>query len=244
MKYWDKIQKEIGIQANELDVCNERSPERLFKVDKKFNKGRAPIHAEMNLYTDGSKLDDRVGAGFAAIRRQKVVCKRSFCLPQKSTVFQAEILAIREAARFLNEELEYKNVRLFVDSQAALMALGSPVVSSPLVMETIRELNKAAANKHITLKWVEAHVGTEGNEIADELAKFGTKGGTMCNIGLPKAELKGEIESLFYNRWKDDFESYEGARMGKIFYKGPDKNKAKYVMKLPRLKLARFVRII
>ena len=32
--------------------------------------------------------------------------------------------------------------------------------------------------------------------------------------------------------------------MGKLSYSGPDKNKSKMIMKLPRLQLARFVRII
>ena len=61
---------------------------------------------------------------------------------------------------------------------------------------------------------------------------------------LPKAELKAKIECFYYDKWGDEFSEYDGARMGKLFYNGPDKNKAKYVCKLPRMKLARFIRLV
>ena len=39
-------------------------------------------------------------------------------------------------------------------------------------METL-----ALQTKHVTLAWIKAHVGTEGNEQADQAAKEGTAGG-------------------------------------------------------------------
>ena len=63
-------------------------------------------------------------------------------------------------------------------------------------------------------------------------------------MGFPKAEVKNKTDEYFYNLWEMDFTKYPHARMGKCFYKGPDKCKAKYVLKLSRKKLARFVRII
>ena len=55
-----------------------------------------------------------------------------------------------------------------------LKALLKTEVTSYLVQETILELNAAAGEgRHITLNWTKAHVGVEGNEKADELAKAG-----------------------------------------------------------------------
>ena len=52
------------------------------------------------------------------------------------------------------------------------------------------------------------------------------------------------IESFYYDKWDIEFKSYKGARMGKLFYNGPDKNKAKYVCKLARARMARFIRVV
>ena len=70
----------------------------------------------------------------------------------------------------------------------------------------------------------------------------------MCSnrleIGTPHCEIQRQILEFFYSWWTSDFQAYDGTRMGKLFYKGPDKDKAKYVLKLSRADLARFVRII
>ena len=79
-----------------------------------------------------------------------------------------------------------------------------------------------------------------GNEKADELAKAGAVCDNTVAVLPPKIELKSQIKEHFYS----DFTEYDGARMGKQFYFGPDPQKAKYVIKLSRAKLARFVRII
>ena len=92
--------------------------------------------------------------------------------------------------------------------------------------------------------WTKAHVGTISNEKADELAKAGAVGQNRIEVGMPKCEIKSKVEEYFYKQWSSDFVEYKGARMGKLFYKEPDKDKAKYVLKLSRIKLARFVRII
>ena len=94
------------------------------------------------------------------------------------------------------------------------------------------------------MNWTKAHIGTAGNELADKAAKDGLKVAQPLSVGFPKAHITSLLENYFYNLWKVEFQEYEGARMGKLFYNGPDKNKAKYVCKLSRARLARFIRII
>ena len=57
--------------------------------------------------------------------------------------------------------------------QAALLALSGRNTYSYLVEDTRKKLNKAASQKKVTLNWTKAHVGTCGNELADEAAKGG-----------------------------------------------------------------------
>ena len=123
-------------------------------------------------------------------------------------------------------------------------ALESRIITSKLVSETIRSLNIASLGRNITLHWTKAHVGTLGKERADEGAKKGGLLPVPDDTRLPKAERKQRIESYFYNKWELEWTKYHKARMTKLFYLKPDKNQAKYVLKLGRLEMSRFIKII
>ena len=55
-----------------------------------------------------------------------------------------EVYAILEAATSLEHIWDANYVKFFVDSQAALLALAAPNVSSRLVLDTIKKLNSLA----------------------------------------------------------------------------------------------------
>ena len=139
---------------------------------------------------------------------------------------------------------QFKHVRFFVDSQAAIKALENNKISSKLVLETIRTLNIASMGRNIAIYWTKAHIGTVGNERADEGAKKGGQLDRAEEIGGPKSELKARIEKFFYYEWEKEWQKYQKARMTKQFYSKPDKNQAKYVIKLGRLELSRVIKII
>ena len=89
-------------------------------------------------------------------------------------MFQAEIIAIREAVKEFQTKLQidHKYVKIFTDSQAALQALSSNDYTSRIVKETCLELNKLKQLVvRLELVWIKAHVGYKGNERADELAR-------------------------------------------------------------------------
>ena len=104
LKVWKDYAERIGIDVNKLDECAITAGGKLFKVDQSsFAKAAVPT-AEICLYTDGSKMDKRVGAGYVAINDEKVVVGRS-CrrLEDSTTVFQAEISAIQMAAEYIKD---------------------------------------------------------------------------------------------------------------------------------------------
>ncbi len=53
-------------------------------------------------FMDGSKMKDKVGAGYIIYNNDEVINEESFHLGPYSTVFQAEVTAISKAARYLN----------------------------------------------------------------------------------------------------------------------------------------------
>ena len=121
------------------------------------------------------------------------------------------------------------------------MALDSPVVKSKMVREAKTHLNVIGKMGKITLVWTKAHIGTEGNEIADDLAKEGGERGTEIELGVPKTELTENINAFVRNHWQKEWMEYEGARMSKLFYARPDRNKSKHLLKLSSYKLGRMI---
>jgi ribonuclease HI len=59
-------------------------------------------------------------------------------------------------------------------SQAAIKALDSFQINSKLVWDCHQSLVKLAEHNRIQLGWVPGHMGIDGNEIADELARQGS----------------------------------------------------------------------
>ena len=92
----------------------------------------------VKVYTDGLKLDGRVGAGFYAEYPNNCPKQAFFHLGSYSTVFQAEVFAIPEVAKnMLSEKMHNQNIVELVDSQAAIKALMKCTVTSVTVLNCI-----------------------------------------------------------------------------------------------------------
>ena len=117
-----------------------------------------------------------------------------------------------------------------------------------MVRNAIEKLNRlAGVVKSVCIVWIPAHKGHEGNERADDLAKEGTEleiTSPGTTVGSPASEMKSEIRGAVYAKWTEEWHADKRFNHSKTFYGGPDKNKAKYVYKLARLELGRFIRIV
>ena len=248
LAFWDQLIADCNLEEciKPTDRVDMPMPLRTFTVDtESFNGNRKFLSlSKVNVYTDGSKQkNNRVGSGFyiQEFGKPDILC--NYRLPNTSTVFQAEIFAIHQAAIKLQS---FPNVfiKIFVDSQAALLALNNKHrITSRLVGDTIHNLNLVPGT--VRLVWIKAHVGHEGNEKADELAKEGTLLEVVqSNIAMPHQVMRSKVMTAFLEIWHYEWDKYSEARQSKQFYSKPDPIKAKYVYKLSRKKLGRFIRII
>ena len=119
----DRIKKTKLFERNfECQIMDKKNAIRFESV---LNQSTAKV------YTDGSKLNGRVGAAFYAEYPNNSPKQAFFHLGIYSTVFQAEVLAISEVAKnLLLDKMHNQSIVALVDSQAAIKALIKCTVTS------------------------------------------------------------------------------------------------------------------
>ena len=252
MKFLADRLEEFGIRPGLTDRCNSVRWNNAFKIDRDSFSGEAKHRqlTQYNVYTDGSKIDGQTGSGLVVHRGRKEVHCEWLRLPDEATVFQAEIVGIARAAEALAglPGTEVRYVKILVDSQAAILAIGNHRVKSKVVEWAIDSLNNLAKlAKSVTITWIPAHKGHDGNERADTLAKAGAReleSARTVHIGKPGSAVKATLRENIYKTWQHEWSNQPSANHSKSFYSGPNRGKAKFVFKLARLELGRFIRIV
>ena len=130
------------IKKTEDDRCDVTIYDRFSYINTDSFDGN-PKHiqkAETTIYTDGSKTDSGVGAGFVIYHRNKRIHAESIHTTDTSTVFQAEIEAISHACQYTLanlKELNINYIKILSDSQAAIKALNKPRITSQSVLTAL-----------------------------------------------------------------------------------------------------------
>ena len=206
-KYWQLLSQNDDMEPLSaiVDDISVARPTLGFTLDASsfVDMHRAQSPAQCNVYTDGSKMGGGVGAGVFIERNGVTIIEAKFRLPDTSTVFQAEVLAIKEAAQILQAIPDLSTVKFYVDSQAALRTFQMDFIKSRTALEMIHELNQV---KHMsmTFVWTKAHVGTEGNEKADNLAKQGTALPNITFVPTPACEAMDVLDRSFRASWQKE----------------------------------------
>ena len=245
IRYWNNLISDCNLEEylNEDDSVSMELPFSKFNIITDSFSGNTKFltPSQINVYTDGSKFNGKVGAGIYIVGNNSLIHEQSFRLPNKATVFQAEIFAINQAAIYLQSFNNTYYIKFFVDSQAALLALNNKSISSRLVGDTVHNLNLLQSQARLV--WIKAHVGHAGNERADELAKLGTALTTIHHVALPRSATKIAIKTAFDEIWKFQWSQYNDGRQSKQFYPTINRAKAKYSYHLSRQELGRLIRI-
>lgn len=139
-------------------------------------------------YTDGSLRREKGG-----IKCGYGVYYEGDILPRISRPFtrapitnnRAELYAVYRAIRVAAKNVTFDRITIFCDSQLTVNSLtswidrwrknGWKTANGKTVknQDLIKAVYALMCEHDVVLKWVRAHVGTEGNEIADELANKG-----------------------------------------------------------------------
>ncbi|GBN84700.1 hypothetical protein AVEN_33216-1 [Araneus ventricosus] len=125
-------------------------------------------------------------------------------LPDHSSVFQAEVLGIKLALDYCKDIQHIKDIHIYSDSRAALQSLADPINHNSLVQKTKQAFLRTRERLSIKLHWIKAHIGYQGNERADQLAKEATLRPSLdFNIPKPTSSLKRNIRTGLIDQWND-----------------------------------------
>jgi ribonuclease HI len=195
-------------------------------------------------YTDGSKTSHGTGSGVYGSKENH---RLSIKLEDHNTVFQAEVFAIQKCAKYIqSREIKEKQIVIHSDSKSALMAINSNIITSTLVSQTVKELQKLSLTNEVVLKWIPAHTGYMGNEIADQCAKAGSekptkrlRNGTTVpstSIGTPKSNIRSLLKKELYNKSENNWQSSTNLQHARKFLPGYNTKRSKELLNLNRKK--------
>ncbi|GJQ83685.1 hypothetical protein Trydic_g14392 [Trypoxylus dichotomus] len=185
----------------------------------KFSKDVEGQHVRPSgiaIYTDGSKNDDGTGAAFVVYAGDEEIHSERLKLDRVCDNYQAELVAINAAVKYV-KVMQVERATLFTDSLSVLQALRGMRKPTELLLQTwklIREVN-------VELVWTRAHVGTQGNERADELAKEAAADaddGTLLAYAFASEKtVKSAIAKESQREWQTRWENAANGRWTKRF---------------------------
>lgn len=105
-------------------------------------------------------------------------------------------------------------------------------------------MKQLSSSNNVTLSWVPAHTGIEGNEKADSLARQGAENkliGPEPYVGISRTTIKARFKLNLNNERTNYWNHLRGLGHSKRFIKGTDSNRSKFILSLPKNKIRLFV---
>ena len=162
-------------------------------------------------FTDGSKTEEGVGCAFVCGRDT-----RSFSLPEHSSVFSAELVAIDKALRFIEVSDDTEHA-ILTDSLSSLLALRAFHPSNPLVQDILSLLTSLDhAGISVSFCWIPSHVGIAGNEQADAAARRAATRPCTRRFPLPAGDLFPSVATFLRCQWQRKWDAQTNNKLKEV----------------------------
>jgi ribonuclease HI len=227
-----KIQKTVelykifrGNRYKNLPIDHDKLPRQWFHPAARIiATGDTDDQTPINIYTDGGKSEQGVGAGIVIKRPGTPNITLMYRMNNRCSNNQAEAFAILKALEYLQTtqtKEEDKAVTLHTDSTTTLDLLINTDIHTFLteeIRQTVHELE--TREWKIRFRWVKAHAETSGNELADKLTKEAS-GKTDLLISYnrgPKSVIKRDLENTSVETWQGEWDTITKERITKDYF--------------------------
>ena len=181
------------------------------EAQAEFNECREAQWSHDEVYTDGSKMNERVGA-VAVINRHfqngETTCRQlSKRLPDNSTIFAAEATAISLALNYyLHMGPVHHDMVVYSDSMSCLQATEGESNENPFICHIMNLLwSLSDKGTRVRFCWVPSHCGIDGNERVDQLAKETLDQDIDSRASVHSTDMKplvnSYIQKLVQTKW-------------------------------------------
>jgi len=174
------------------------------------------------IFTDGSKPEQGVGAGIVIFRSGKLVKSLKYRLNKRCTNNQGEQLAIWRALEYTeNIQTEDKTAIIYTDSRMTLDSLKNSNIHMFFIEEIRRKLTEMGKiNWKIQFCWVKAHVEIQGNLLADTLAKEAVMKADIieCYKKVPKSVVMSELGGMSVVKWQREWDQTTKGEITKEYF--------------------------
>ena len=166
-------------------------------LKQNFYELRAQFHHYTEIYTDGSKANNRVSAAAVCLKETS-----SMRLPD--SIFTAEIVAIKLALNIILKR-NPGNFLILSDSLSSLLAIANQQLLNPHICTLLEDChNLIASGRYITFTWIPSRIGIPGNELADKTAKRALDQPLSKNK-IPFSDLFPEVVSHLTAKWQHNW---------------------------------------
>lgn len=172
----------------------------------------------LEIYSDASKMEDgRVGVAFVIPDFGVRVSKRT---SDNVAVYTGELLALLLAMVWVEESASVgAKIVIASDCSGALTSVKcmESVSRQDIIFEIVNIMNRVnRSGKQVVLLWVPAHIGIQGNEMADKYAKQGARSRDLnFPVKISKEEVKSIVKAKIKELWQ---RSWEEERKGRFYF--------------------------
>ena len=216
---WSSEPNEVSFYLSRYDKSST-SPYLFTSV---FKSEVLPNYLEYTqVYTDGSKQEEK--AAFGAFSISVSASGPNFNsisnrISNDSSIFTAEVEAIRSALEKIVEVKPGKDFVIFSDSKSVLECIQNQDSRNPLIINLLDYLQRLKLKEYnIKFCWVPSHVGITGNDEADHNAKEALNKREPRRYKFPYTDYIPKVKDYIKKKWQQRYDfKHQNVRPIKLY---------------------------